>query len=59
MKIGTLVEYIIPPQHKKVIGTVTEVKGKKWVKVAWSDKVICDEHVRDLKSISWEVGNKY
>jgi len=52
MKIGTLVEYIIPPQHKKVIGTVTEVKGKKWVKVAWSDKVICDEHVRDLKSIS-------
>jgi translation initiation factor IF-1 len=52
MKVGTLVEYITPPEHKKIVGTVTKVKGKKWVRVEWSDKVIYDEHVCDLKSIS-------
>jgi hypothetical protein len=35
-----------------VIGIVTEIKGRKWVKVRWTDGVIYEEHRSDLKVVS-------
>ena len=32
-------------------GIVSEVKGKKWVKIIWSDGIILDEHTDDIKLI--------
>jgi len=35
-----------------VVGIITEVKGRKWVKVRWTDGVIYEEHKCDLKVVS-------
>jgi len=33
-------------------GIVIAICGPKWVKVAWSDGIIYEEHVEDLERIS-------
>jgi len=53
MKPGDLVNYICfrelnNPQWSQR-GVVIKVKGKKWVEVSWTDKLITREHVDDLE----------
>ena len=49
MKVGDLVKYC--EDEKNLSGIIKEKKGKKWVKVLWSDDVIFSEHVDDLQVI--------
>ena len=49
MNVGDLVKYC--GEQKGLSGIVKIKKGKKWVKVLWSDKVILSEHVDDLEKI--------
>jgi len=56
MQVGKQVRYITSfaggSLPRKVTGVIMEVKGTKWVKVAWSDKIICSEHVDDLQVVN-------
>ena len=52
MNVGNLVSYkkVDGSKNKNWSrnGTIMETTGKKWVKVAWPDQVIYDEHIDDL-----------
>jgi hypothetical protein len=48
VEVGNLVTYRNKGTNR-VLGVVSESKGKKWVVVQWSDGVILSEHVGDLK----------
>jgi hypothetical protein len=50
MKVGNLVVMKIKPTTNK--GVVLNVLGKKWVKIAWDDNVVLEEHVDDLAIVS-------
>ena len=47
MQVGDKIQHIA----NSTTGIVSEVKGKKWVKIVWSDDIILDEHVDDIKLI--------
>tara|TARA_R110000824_G_scaffold150209_8_gene320775 strand:+ start:4902 stop:5063 length:162 start_codon:yes stop_codon:yes gene_type:complete len=49
MKVGNLVVMKTNLTNK---GVVLSVLGKKWVKVAWDDHVVLEEHIADLKVVS-------
>jgi len=49
MKPGNTVKY--RNNQMKRVGTILEAKGKKWFRVVWSDGIICDEHVNDLRIV--------
>ena len=51
LKIGDMVSYDGGPLDQ-LVGIITEVKGRKWVKVSWKDGVIYEEHKSDLKVVS-------
>jgi len=52
MKVGDLVKF---KDFSKVYdsGIVVEKKGRKWVRVAWPNGLITEEHIRDIKAM-WE-----
>jgi len=47
MKVGDLVKF---KDFSKVYdsGIVVEKKGRKWVRVAWPNGLITEEHIRDI-----------
>ena len=45
MQVGDKIQHIA----NSTTGIVSEVKGKKWVKIVWSDDIILDEHIDDIK----------
>ena len=47
MQVGDKIQHIV----NSATGIISEVKGKKWVKIAWSDDIILDEHIDDIKLI--------
>jgi len=49
MKPGNTVKY--RNNQMRRVGTILEAKGKKWFRVVWSDGIICDEHVNDLRIV--------
>jgi len=51
MRKNDKVEYIEKPLSSTT-GIIREVKGRKWVTVEWSDGVIHDEHINDLKVVT-------
>ena len=50
MQVGDKVQYT-KPTSLETTGIVKEIKNKKWAKIAWSDDIILDEHIDDLKLI--------
>ena len=50
MQKNDKVEYVEKPLSP-AIGTIREVKGRKWVTVEWSDNVIQNEHIDDLSVV--------
>ena len=51
MKIGELVEYKIAPTIP-LVGVITKVLGRNWVKVTWPHGIIYDEYIYDLRILS-------
>ena len=47
MQVGDKIQHIA----NSTTGIVSEVKGKKWVKIVWADDIILDEHIDDIKLI--------
>ena len=47
MQVGDKIQHIA----NSTTGIICEVKGKKWVKIVWSDDIILDEHINDIKLI--------
>ncbi len=54
MQVGDKIQLIA----NSTTGIVSEVKGKKWVKIIWSDGIILDEHADDIKLIEKTLDNK-
>lgn len=48
MRIGQVVKYRNYEELKHLTGKVLIIHGKKWITVAWSDKVNLREHIEDL-----------
>jgi len=47
VQVGDKIQHIA----NSATGIICEVKGKKWVKIVWSDDIILDEHIDDIKLI--------
>ncbi len=54
MQVGDKIQLIA----NSTTGIISEVKGKKWVKIVWSDDIILDEHVDDIKLIEKTLDNQ-
>ena len=54
MQVGDKIQHIA----NSTTGIISEVKGKKWVKIVWSDDIILDEHVDDIKLIEKTLDNQ-
>ena len=54
MQVGDKIQHIV----NSATGIVCEVKGKKWVKIVWSDDIILDEHTDDIKLIEKALDNQ-
>ena len=54
-QVGDLVEYSVVLKgltsnfNNETFGLITEVKGRKWCKVRWNDRIILEEHINDLR----------
>ena len=50
MKVGDLVKF----KDVSVVynsGIVVERKGRKWIRIAWPNGLITEEHMRDVKAM--------
>ena len=54
MQVGDKIQLIA----NSTTGIISEVKGKKWVKIVWSDDIILDEHIDDIKLIEKTLDNQ-
>ena len=51
MQVGDKIQLIA----NSATGIISEDKGKKWVKIVWSDDIILDEQIDEIKLIKKEI----
>ena len=50
--VGDAVTLVDQPENKDFsVGVVTETKGKRWIRIAWSCGLIYEEHIDDIRKL--------